>query len=50
LNGKHLNGKHLNGLGRPNMAAKKPADAKPKTSMKFGTSATAVGQDNQVSA
>jgi hypothetical protein len=50
LNGKHLNGKHLNGHGRPNVAAKKPTAAKPETSMKFGTSATAVGQDNQASA
>ena len=56
LNGKHLNGQHLNGNGRSKVAGKRSAAAKPKTSMKRkpsmepGTFATAVGQDNQVSA
>src|ERR1700761_4594752 len=55
MNGKRLNGKHLNGLGRPKVAGKKSAAAKrisvkPKTSVKLGNSATAVGSDQQAAA
>ena len=50
LNGKLLNGKHLNGHGQPKVAYKKSAAARPRTSMKPGTFATAVGPDQQASA
>jgi hypothetical protein len=56
LNGKLLNGRHLNGHSRPKVAGKKPTAAKsktttePNTSMKLGTSATAVGPDQQAAA
>ena len=53
--GKRLNGKHLNGHGRPKVASKKSAAAKrisvkPKTSVKFENSATAVSSDQQAAA
>jgi hypothetical protein len=54
LNGKPLNGKHLNGHGRLKVAGEKSTAAKPKssgkTSMTLGTSATAVGPDQQAAA
>ena len=53
--GKRLNGKHLNGHSRPKVASKKSAAAKrisvkPKTSVKFENSATAVSSDQQAAA
>ncbi len=47
LNGKLLNGKHSNGFGRSKAVATKSAAAKPRTSAKPGTIATAAGQDQQ---
>jgi hypothetical protein len=47
LNGKLLNGRHSNGFGQSKAIATKSAATKPGTSTKLGTTATAVGQDQQ---
>jgi hypothetical protein len=49
-NDKLSNGKLLNGHGRPKAAATRSAAAKPQTSAKLGTYASAVGRDQQASA